>query len=454
MKTPALVGSLLVAMLSTMSSVHAQATKSVFSALSENLSTSSTSVSIRSVEADGTVSELNWPAKLTAFPEGRPELQVTIRVPKGSNQKLPANAAWNPTTGELKLKMVRADAQIIRPNDTILVSLESNGPLVYLSESCKSQNLSFRQSKDARLLPLFLHFNCRSAGKESAEVTVSYPSGQMAFTGNTGTSATTTASPASARFMVSTASNPKESGPRRVAGFKLTDAKLMANSAAYEVYFNPVGGKRWFFDGGLGLSFLAYDEPTQTPPVTISMIGLTGKFGALYKLKPDKWDIVISGYSTLVPIPISRDPSTTPASWYAGGNLRAGYRFPETTKIFNSKLRLYGGWYAWTMTGQDIYGVSLLSGPQFFAILDQPTWKNGNTSFSYLKYSPIASSVSDLELGNFEVAIGGGYNFKWGTRKFTATLDIARISAETSDAQNKFSLLSCSAGLGMPIGGE
>ncbi len=414
--------------------------------LNLNTEASSTLINITRIEPGNKVSKLAWSSKLVAFPDGKPELQVTINVPqRGVELKTPPDATWNPKTGELVLRMTRPEARVVRPTDTIVVTLEPKSPLVYVSSGCRSAGLRFRRTEKSKFSPLFLHLDCKAGDKGNVEVTVSYPENRVKFLTGQGTADLTT-SGSSAKFTVSTAIAAEVApGERKIAEFKLQGEK---GEAGFAIGFEKVQ-KRWSLDAGLGLTYLSYDEPTQ--PVSISMISLTGKIGALYQLVPDKWDLVMSAYSTLIPIPVARDPKSTPASWFSGGNLRVGYRFPESTTLLHSRVRVYGGWYAWTMTGQSVYGVSLLSGPQFFMVLDQPTWKNGNSSFTYLKYSPIAASISSLKLSNFELAIGGGYNFKWRERPLIATLDIARIGAESSNGQNKFSMFSVSAGLSVPF---
>ncbi len=415
-----------------------------FPELELNTEASSTLINVTRIEPGNKVSKLAWATKLVAFPGGRPELEVTVNVPqRGVELKTPPDATWNPKTGELVLKMTRPEARVVRPTDTIVVSLEPKSPLVYVDSSCKSAGIRFRRTEKSKFSPLFLHFTCKPGDKDRVEVTVSYPENRVKFLSGQGTMDLSTEGSAS-KFTVSTAIPAEQApGERKIAEFKLQNEK---GEAGFALGFEKVQ-KRWSLDAGLGLTFLSYDEPTQ--PVSISMVSLTGKIGALYQLVPDKWDLVMSVYSTLVPIIVARDPDTTPASWFAGANLRVGYRFPETTQILHSRLRVYGGWYGWTMTGQSVYGVSLLSGPQFFMVLDQPNWKNGNSSFTYLKYAPIAASLSTISLSNFEIAIGGGYNFKWRERPLTATLDIARIGAQ--DGQNKFSMFSVSAGLAIPF---
>ena len=101
------------------------------------------------------------------------------------------------------------------------------------------------------------------------------------------------------------------------------------------------------------------------------------------------------------------------------------------------------------MLGQTTYGLRLLTGPQLFLFAEHEPWKNGNTSFTYMKLGLLAEGLSTLSFDNGEVAVGGGYAFPMFGRQWTASLDIARASLMSADHTKLLQLLSVSTGLQM-----
>lgn len=163
-----------------------------------------------------------------------------------------------------------------------------------------------------------------------------------------------------------------------------------------------------------GLSLSAITE-TEGGMDDYSTIALTAKGSVNYLIEPLKWDAGASFYLTALQLSRSRDVDVH----YFGLNLRAGYILPEFSPIW--KITIYGGWYYLTTfvnPGSDengnqyrTFGFRNISGPQIYPTLAY-TINQQDALSSYLKFSPVGSSLSLLSLANREVAAGASYSRK------------------------------------------
>lgn len=427
----------------------------------------SSDLSIRAVRADGSVESLNWKAKVEPFPEQKPGVRLQIALPSPlPDMNMGKSAKLEPTTGTMHLTLYRPDANFLGQRDSFLFSLEPPEPWILTDASCSALGLVFHQAPDPTANPVYLKIECSDpdGSKKRVRVKLSYP--PRAFRFESSLSANVQDKDpdqaATAEFTVSIpdAKGRHPSKNTLLGKFDIKDAKIAANLAQFEVSLKDQG-TRWTYDGGLAFSTLVYDEPSfGATGLSITQLGLTGKIGAVYQIEPEKYSLVLNAFSTLIPIPISRSPASTTASLFSGANLRVGYQLPESVKVAKARVSVFAGWYAWSTLAQDSYGISLLTGPQFFGVLKFPgitdaKGGNGPSPYAYLKFSPIAESLSSFKLSNREFAIGGGYPVRipqiFKERDLMATLDIAHIYAEDSTATSKFSLLSISAGLSVPF---
>ncbi len=404
-------------------------------------------IHVRVIRKDGTVSEPHWAHDMRAFPQERPEVELDVKIPeRGGHGQLipPAGSNWNAESGDLTLKMQQSRLKIPRRDDVIEASIENDAPLVHVGIRCDKRRVRFGASKIGNAVPLFLHFDCKPITLERLEVTVHFPAGQYRPENARGMSGFQVTAD-SATYQITT-KRPVSLTALKVAEFTLRDTSKPDQALKIETVLDAPN--RWWFDGSVGMSFLDYSQPYQN--LGLTQMGLTAKIGTLFAIKPKKWDLLFSVYSTIFASPIARQPETLPTTLFLGTNIRIGYHLPrDSFSLFNWKYRIYGGWYSWSMLGQTTYGLRLLTGPQLFLFAEHEPWKNGNTSFTYMKLGLLAEGLSTLSFDNGEVAVGGGYAFPMFGRQWTASLDIARASLMSADHTKLLQLLSVSTGLQM-----
>ncbi|MBL7714715.1 MAG: hypothetical protein JNL01_04550 [Bdellovibrionales bacterium] len=425
-------------------------------------SASSSDVVIRAVRADGSVESLKWKTKVEPFPDQKAGVRLQVSLPTPLPDLNPSPPATiDPKTGMLSLTLFKTDANFLGQRDSFLMSLEPSEPWVLTDPSCGKLGLVFHMAADPSANPVYLKIECSEAdaSKKRFRVKISYPPRAFRFASTFSASIqdTDAEKAATAEFTVSVP-DPKGLHPTKntlLASFEIKDAKIEANRAQFEVSIGADSSKRWSFDAGLAVSTMMYDEPSFGSGLSITQLGITGKFGAIYQIQPDRYSLVLNAFSTLIPIPISKNPSTITGSLFSGANLRVGYQLPESVKVAQARVSVFAGWYAWSTLAQDSYGISLLTGPQFFGVLRFPSVENKPNPYAYLKFSPIAESISNFKLSNREIALGGGYPVRipklFKEKDLIATLDIAHIFAEDKTATSRFSLLTISAGLSFPF---
>jgi hypothetical protein len=197
----------------------------------------------------------------------------------------------------------------------------------------------------------------------------------------------------------------------------------------YQFQLTEQTKKKWNFDGGASLSYLAYSQVASLANVRISELGITPKLGVTYNLS-SKIDLGASGFVTLLPISLSKSPDGTSTPRFYGFNLRIGYKIYG---LPTGNIYLMTGPYFWGMLvpaseNGVSYGVVKLSGPQLY-LVGRFLTHSGRTAVGYLK----AASILDGDGGmtnNRELAIGGAYQITppRAKRRFMMNLDFASAS--------------------------
>lgn len=201
----------------------------------------------------------------------------------------------------------------------------------------------------------------------------------------------------------------------------------------YENFFhfqlNQPPKKKWNFDAGASLSYLAYQQTASTSEVSIKQIGLTPKFGVIYNAS-SKFDIGASAFVTLIGLPLSKSPTTnggvsTPR--FYGVNLRVGYKIYS---LNTGNIYIMTGPYFWGMIVPPspngmTFGVVKLTGPQLF-VVGRFLTPEGRTAVGYLKAASILDGDGGL-MQNREYALGGAYQLTppKSKRRIMMNLDFA-----------------------------
>lgn len=203
----------------------------------------------------------------------------------------------------------------------------------------------------------------------------------------------------------------------------------------------------WTGSVGIGPSLLFYHELPDNERLTI--LGITGKIAGQTQLIPERLDLGLNAFGTLLPIGLSTTPADLEPKRFFGVNARLGYNFPGDPKALRWALNL--GWYFWGMFGSDPrYGINLLSGPQIY-VVGRKALAAGRSVYGYFKFAPITDSFANLTLQNRELAGGCGYFWMMGRRSVGVTLDIASMNFAVLGAQNVISLGSYSLGMSLSL---
>ena len=208
-------------------------------------------------------------------------------------------------------------------------------------------------------------------------------------------------------------------GPRGEVEYHFYQVALKALESP-DLKFNQKLDKRLFFSTGVGFSQLHYTQADADVPDYRSTV-VTVKASANYFLAPPTWDIGFTGFFNIASITKS-DPVDVR---FIGLNLRLGYLFPQVQAPW--RLSVYGGWYYSTMiASNDAFGFKNISGPQLFPVLRR-TLNNGHAISSYVKFSPVSSSLGFLSLSNNETAFGLSYMIPTEAHNYSISFDYARL---------------------------
>jgi hypothetical protein len=187
--------------------------------------------------------------------------------------------------------------------------------------------------------------------------------------------------------------------------------------------------KRFFIVPGIAYSSISVNQVDADPYSTST---LTGKISINYRLVPQVWDFGFSAFGTLLQLSKSSDVTCK----FLGINTRFGYMIPNiSTEWF---LSLYAGWYyTSTFVSDNSFGYKNLSGPQIYPSIKR-VLGTGDVLAFYFKYSPIASSLSLLQLSNREIASGISYTrLLPHDRSIGASFDISGTSITLDELTNR-----------------
>lgn len=152
------------------------------------------------------------------------------------------------------------------------------------------------------------------------------------------------------------------------------------------------------FSPGLGVTYLTM---TQAGRPDFSLTGITIKANVRKPLPWANWDGHVGGYITAVVF--LKKPSDRSAR-FAGFNFRLSYLFPQISDPWVLSVAV-GGYYATTWVTPNDFGYSNVYGPQLYPVVRRKL-KNDKILSAYLKFSPITSGISILNLSSRELALG------------------------------------------------
>ncbi len=186
------------------------------------------------------------------------------------------------------------------------------------------------------------------------------------------------------------------------------------------VEFNRELDRRAFFVMGSGISSIRFSQSDSSVADYRSTV-LSVKGAYHYFISPPTWDLGVSGFMNVATLSSNGSEDLR----FIGANLRLGYLFPQIKKPW--RLALYGGWYYSTMTASDLsFGYRNVSGPQLYPTARR-AFSNGNALSAYLKFSPMMSRLSLLNLENHEWAGGLSFLFRQWEQTFVLSFDYARL---------------------------
>jgi hypothetical protein len=200
------------------------------------------------------------------------------------------------------------------------------------------------------------------------------------------------------------------------------------------------------FHGTAGLDFTHLDY-TQTGLPSLSPVFLSAKGSLEYWLKPEAWNLSISGNFTLLPVIAS--PSGYSIR-FLGIDGRAGYVLPWISAPWRLTF-MVGMDYMTTFTSSpsgDPFSYVNIGGPEFYSKLSR-TFRSGASLDADFKLSSLSDQFTSLSLSSREIASGLTYNFPpdRGGRGFSLRFDWVGLSLQdVSGAQAAFTTLSLGGG--------
>jgi hypothetical protein len=398
--------------------------------------------SIRRIDDQGGIESLSWHHNLKAFPDGTPGFSIAIQAPLTENFETVSPALWDAARHTAVSTFSREDHAIVfeglKASQSVVIHFTPTEALRYIDSSCEGLDLGiFGPPRLGKYL--FLHVSCTREGGD-LKVLITHPSDKTRVETPVGVTAQTL-SPEETLITI----EPGKDTPFQIVELKKGVRKSRVIDS-FEVRHAPVD-QRWNFAAALSTTFLSYREP-QNSGLAVDELGLTGKFAAQYVLKPNLFMLDGNAWGTLVPIALSKQPSTIPATRFFGVTARGVYLLPESFHPLDARWNIALGWYVWSMLNSLPYGVSYLGGPQVF-IGAKGDATNDTGWQAYFKYAPIGGTLSQFSFGNYEIALGGGYRFiKWDY-PMMAIFDLARVSAKSSGRE--ISLTTVNVGVQVPL---
>ncbi len=174
--------------------------------------------------------------------------------------------------------------------------------------------------------------------------------------------------------------------------------------------FNYAAARVPRFDAhvGLGATSIIYSEITNGFSTDYKSLSATLTGGANYWVKPGRWSVSGAGYVTVTPITRSGLGESSDVR-FLGINLRAGWVVPRIRRPWSFTL-FGGGYYVTTIVTPRTFGFQNMAGPQLYPRL-RYFRRNGDQVSTYVKFSPVAVSLSLLNFSNREMALGVSYVF-------------------------------------------
>ncbi len=189
----------------------------------------------------------------------------------------------------------------------------------------------------------------------------------------------------------------------------------------------------------LNFTFLNYE---QTSVAAFSEKALTLKVSGNYWIKPQVWDVGVSGYYNA--FAFSSSSSNEYLIRFLGLNIRGGYTFPFVRPPWQLRL-LFGGYYITTFANAT-FGFSHLVGPQLYPVVSRG-FRNGGAASVYFKFSPIVTEASLVSFSSREMAVGAGYSHPLKNGKaITASIGMAWLGLNLSTSAVKTNSLSVGGG--------
>lgn len=410
---------------------------------------------VRKVDLLGNIYPFNWPYKIEAFPDGSRFVVIAVEVPRETKVQTVSPGVWDPKK-HIALSMInRRDHAISfdlegkatkEASASLVVQLLPEQTLRYIDPRCEKAGIGIYGPKKLNEY-LFIHIQCAPKADGTVRVAIATPPDETKFIAGAGL----TGLKQNAEIALFDVSPPKkfteqERNGLALGSFRIQGAYNPSINDEFEIRFKPETEK-WNFQAALSSTYLGYTEPTNSGR-EISQLGFTGKFIFDYRVKPDTFHFGGNVWGTLIPIALSRTPENTPTTRYLGASLRGMYLIPATFNPIGARWSVSLGWYAWSMLGQDEYGVSLLSGPQV-VIGASRKFGDGKKWSSYVKFAPISKALGEFSTDSYEIATGGGYSFLAKNREYTIVLDLARVSA--TDGVGRLALTTVNLGLQIPL---
>jgi hypothetical protein len=207
--------------------------------------------------------------------------------------------------------------------------------------------------------------------------------------------------------------------------------------------------RRFHWNLRAGITHLDYSQ-TGIPEISSWLVSTQA--AVEYWLKPNQWNLSLSGYFT--PVPITTTPSGL-SILFLGINARVGYALPWIAAPWRLALTV-GAYYATTFTSQSPssslpsaaqFGYVNIGGPEFYPTLAR-TFESGSSLSAYFKFSPVSDQFTVLSFSNREIASGLSYNFSpnHAGQNFLLTFDWANLIVREVGTEASSTTLSLGGG--------
>jgi hypothetical protein len=178
----------------------------------------------------------------------------------------------------------------------------------------------------------------------------------------------------------------------------------------FQASLMPSPSKRWSLTTGVEASYLAYKQAdTSLPkPTNFSQLAMEFYGGGSYFLMEN---LTLQGNVLLTLLPLYSTQSGSTMRLFSG-NLGAILKLPFLVRDFWS-LKIRGGYsYRTSFPSSSTFGYFNLQGIAVYPQLEK-TFSQGQLAWAYARFLPLSNGgLNFLSLSNFELTVGGGYQFK------------------------------------------